>query len=88
MPTPKRDFFTAGLALLWSVAFFAFLGALFVMEVPASNKDTMMLAAGILFGIVSGACGYYFGSSQGSAQKQATIDTLATNATPPEPPAV
>lgn len=73
MPDKRHELFTAALALAWSVAFFAFLGALFVVEAPPGNEATMTLAAGALLTIVSGATGYYFGSSAGSAKKDQTI---------------
>lgn len=73
MPDKRRDLFSAALALSWSVAFFAFLGALFVVEAPPGNESTMTLAAGALLSIVTSATGYYFGSSAGSAKKDQTI---------------
>jgi len=52
------------LAILITVGGFAFLFALLVMGIPESNHDAVMLAAGIVLGVVASVSGYYFGSSK------------------------
>ena len=60
-------------AMIVIVAFIAFLSALFLLQVPPENKDTLMLAAGVLFSGVNLVLGYFFGSSQGSKDKQEAL---------------
>lgn len=64
-----RGFFAAVLASLLTLAFFAFVGALFHLPVPEGNADMLMIASGVLFGGANMAWGYFFGSSSGSAKK-------------------
>ncbi len=44
-------------------------GMVIVAEVPAGNKDALMMVVGILTTNFSMIVGYYYGSSKGSADK-------------------
>lgn len=81
-----RGFFTGLLALVLTLAFFAFVGALFFLPVPEGNADLLLTAAGILFGGANMAWGYFLGSSQGSKNKEAAmIAELQPPVNPPTP---
>jgi len=58
--------------IILSVIFcFAFMGALLVKEIPASNKDIVNILGGTLFGTVIGSVyGYLFGQSKSMDKKQ------------------
>ena len=49
------------------------LHALIVQEVPASNRDALMVALGIVLGLSKDAFGFFFQTSQSSAEKNALL---------------
>lgn len=78
----SRGVFVAILATILTLAFFAFVGALFFLPVPDANMDMLMIASGVLFGGANMAWGYFFGSSSGSAKK---TDALLAEVDPTRP---
>lgn len=47
--------------------------SLIAHEVPVSNRDALMLSLGIVLGLSKDAFGFFFQSSQSSAEKSAVI---------------
>lgn len=63
--------------------FFAF-GMMLFFPVPEANRDVVNVVLGGLMTVgFAGVISYYFGSSQGSDQKNKTIETLAAGAVAP-----
>lgn len=60
----------------WVICFsFAFLFMLITVTVPYSNKDIIMMSAGIVLAALTNVVNYYFGSSKDRADNdKATID--------------
>ena len=56
------------------------LRALIGQEVPASNRDALMVALGIVLGLSKDAFGFFFQSSQSSTDKNAVIAGLQDQA--------
>lgn len=50
-----------------------------ILFVPLRNSELAHLLVGDLIGIMSLLVGYYWGSSQGSKDKQKTINNLTSN---------
>jgi hypothetical protein len=75
-----RMTFTAILALLLTVGFFAFLACMMFVTIPEGNSEMLFTAAGVLFGGATMAWGFYLGSSESSKVKDATIATAVANA--------
>ena len=72
-----REKVRAGFGLVVIVGFFVILG-LFIFKPPETENATTVLTAmiGILAALVTGIGGYYYGSSQGSAEKQEQLNKL------------
>ena len=64
------------LATLIVVFCFAYLGILMYDKSPNRNQDYIMFFAGSITSILSTVIAYFFGSSQGSFNKQGQIDNL------------
>lgn len=79
-----RPVFVGILAVVVILGFFAFLAALFTQQIPEENRELLTAAAGVLFGAVTTAIGFYMGSSESSRQKD---DTVAAAVRKIEPPA-
>ena len=60
------------------VAFFALLYLLIVLTIPEENKDILNIVVGALIGAFTGVVSYHFGSSAGSKEKTAMMNTNAT----------
>lgn len=59
------------------IALVAFLFLIFTCEIPNNNKDLAYVVGGAFIGsCISSIFNYYFGSSQGSTDKQQTINTM------------
>jgi hypothetical protein len=59
----------------------ASLAGLLFLPVPASNRDIIIAIVSVgVVASVKDVIGFYFGSSAGSTQKDATIATMAANA--------
>ena len=71
-----RDRVPAVLAVLMTSGFFGLLAYLMIHEPPAGSRDVLNILLGSLASGWMGAVSYYFGSSSGSAGKDATIRTL------------
>lgn len=69
MDKNTKDQFQYGLAVVIVAGFFATLGGLIMLAVPADNKDALNIALGALVAGFSGVLGYFFGSSKGSSEK-------------------
>lgn len=72
-----RDKIPAILAIAVTLGFFGMLVAMFKYAPPESNKDLLNIMLGSLGTAWISIVGYYFGSSAGSAKKDATIQKLA-----------
>jgi hypothetical protein len=72
----ERTTFVGFLAVMLTIAFCAFVAALFFLTVPEENKELLTAAAGILFSGATMAWGYYLGSSEGSKVKDETIAAI------------
>lgn len=73
MPKRLLEWVPASIAMITSLAFFAMIGAMLYVPIPAANQSTIYLLAGGLLGTYTGVVGYYFGSSAGSAKKNETL---------------
>lgn len=64
---------------------FAFLFTLLIKTVPVGNETILNVAAGIVLGVLSSVCAYYFGSSKDKSDKEkaeiAVAEKTATVAT-------
>lgn len=47
-------------------------------EVPASNRDALMVALGVILGLSKDVYGFFFGSSKGSEDKTDLMHSAAT----------
>ena len=65
------------LAVALVVAFCAALAALFWLAVPESNRDMVTFMLGQLSGFAATALAFFFGTTQGNANKDRTIANLA-----------
>jgi hypothetical protein len=81
----ERPTFVGFLAVMLTLAFCAFVAALFFLIVPEENRDLLTAAAGILFGGANMAWGFYLGSSEGSKTKDDTIADAVRMDAPPAP---
>ena len=71
------------LASIIIVATAGFLIMLGLREMPAGNKDAIMMALGALLAAFGTVVGYFFGSSKGSAEKTDALAKVAEeNKTP------
>ena len=72
-----RDRMPAILGISVTVGFFGLVGLLAFHAFPEATKDTLLLLIGALTVGWKDVMGYYFGSSAGSQQKDATIANLS-----------
>lgn len=63
-----------------TVGFYLTLVALMFLPIPDQNRELVSMMIGHLSGFVAGIVTYHFGSSSESADKNATIGTLAETA--------
>ncbi len=68
-----KDIFQYVLGGLIVVGFFILLYLLLSSDIPPDNKDLLNLVVGALIGSFATVVGYFYGSSKGSAEKDATI---------------
>ncbi len=61
------------LAVLYTLAFMGMVGALFLREIPTSNRDLMLTMAGVMAMGQAAIFGFYFGSSKGAEANQSAI---------------
>lgn len=66
-----------GLAMALTLAFFGALAGLFFIKYPDTNKELITFMLGQLSGFVGTALAVYFGTTQASATKDATINNLS-----------
>jgi len=72
--TDVRENFLFHFAYLWSVATISYLFLVTFVNIPDKNQRTVDTALGFLLGtIIAGLIGYFYGSSHGSTDKDATI---------------
>ena len=65
------------IAAISLIALIAFLILIFTCEIPNNNKDLAYVVGGAFIGsCISSIFNYYFGSSQGSADKQQQLTKL------------
>lgn len=65
------------IAAISLMALIAFLILIFTCEIPNNNKDLAYVVGGAFIGsCISSIFNYYFGSSQGSADKQQQLNTI------------
>lgn len=68
-----KDKTPAILSALITIGFFGVLGWMLAKGLPDSGKDAMLIMLGALSAAWTGVISYYFGSSSGSRDKDATI---------------
>lgn len=78
MQTQTKSWIPPALALFITAGFFGILAAMFWHEPPAAAHDALMLMLGAMGTAWTSIVGYYFGSSSGSAGKDATIAAAIT----------
>lgn len=61
------------LAAFIMIALFALLIMLFFIEIPDGNNEIVYMAVGIFMGIATTVAAFFFGSSQGSKEKDAGL---------------
>ena len=65
------------IAAISMIAMIAFLVLIFTCEIPNNNKDLAYVVGGAFIGsCITSIFNYYFGSSQGSADKQQQLTKL------------
>lgn len=64
--------------------FFLVVAAILVWEAPEANREAFLVLLGVLTKSLSDVVAFYFGSSQGSAEKQEQINRLMEDSEPPE----
>ncbi len=72
-----KDKIPAILSIGVTIGFFGLMGLMFRYAPPASNRDLLNIMLGSLGTAWVAIIGYYFGSSAGSAKKDATIQLLS-----------
>lgn len=73
-----KDRVPAVLATLITIGFFGVLSFMMTNEVPKEGRDALLVMLGALGTSFSGVIAYYFGSTNGSRAKDATIAKLST----------
>jgi len=63
------------LGALIVLGFFSLLGILMYMTIPEGNSDLLYLAVGALIGSFTTVVGYFYGSSQGSKDKDRLLNS-------------
>lgn len=71
-----KDKTPAVLGVLCFIGFFGILAALMFVEIPEASRGALTVMLGSLGTIVVQVANYYWGSSKGSAAKNATIEGL------------
>ena len=85
MPEVDRPTFTGALAMVLTISLIVLIGLLFFKAIPEGNGELIFTAFGVLATGATGSWAFYFGSSQGSKDKDATI-AEAINPTRPDVP--
>ncbi len=73
-----KDKIPASLAIMVTLGFFGVLAYMLKWQIPATGHDAMLLMLGGLGSAWTSVVAYYFGSSSGSASKDATISKIAS----------
>jgi len=76
MNTATRDWAPVLLACFSFIGFFGILSALVFVDIPSSSSAPLNIMLGSLGTMVLSIIKFYFGSSKGSADKNATIDAF------------
>lgn len=74
-----RDWIPGTLAMLLTVGFFGVLAYMMQYGTPERGHDALLVMLGSLGTGFTGVLAYYFGSSSGSASKNAMIERIASN---------
>jgi hypothetical protein len=74
MKKPWQEIFMYVLGALVTLGFFGTVAILMFVDLAPSVKDPLMLLLGIEGGAFAAVIGYFYGSSKGSSDKQASID--------------
>lgn len=68
-----KDWFMFSLGALLAIGFFVILALLITVELPETNEKILYMAIGALVAKFSDVVGYFYGSSQGSSDKNDII---------------
>lgn len=71
-----KNFMRSLLAFIIVVTGIAYIFGLTFSEVPPANREFANLCLGYVVGLISGVTLYYFGTSQGSSDKDETIKSM------------
>lgn len=74
-----KDYTTRGLAVIYTLIYFAVLWAVWQYEVPDSMHDTLNVLIGVLTASQAAIMNYYFGSSAGSDAKTHILDRVVNH---------
>ena len=72
-----KDRLVPVLASLLILGAFLITGALFYVQIPPENKDTLFMVLGIVIGYTGNVVTFYFGSSNGSQKKNEIISKMS-----------
>lgn len=83
MPDMSRSILAALVIVMLALS----LAGLFFVDIPQANREVLIaLVSGVLGASFKDIVGWYFGSSKGSSEKDATIATLAADGAQPQNP--
>lgn len=77
MYTQTRDILVPLLASVLILGTFLITWALFYIQIPPDNKDTLFMVLGIVIGYGGNVVTFYFGSSNGSHKKNEIISKMS-----------
>jgi CDP-diglyceride synthetase len=79
-----KEIYMYALGAMIVLGIFAITVFVLYREMPATNKDLMLMILGVLLAKFADVIGYFYGSSKGSADKNAILGR-PPDSTPPTP---